>query len=826
MKIYNYLIYGFSILMLILCTNLSAQDYWQRKDRIPKNNYSNVDQSKKEFNYPVPLSRIFDPGTSVWTSSGPPGGYVNSISFSTSDQGVVYAGTISGVYKSTDGGETWSFAGLGGIDINKVLVDPENAGIVYVGVGRIPGREIGEHDGLYKSTDAGKSWTNKHETWVTAIAIDPTSPNTIYIGTKSGEVIKSQDGGEHWTLMHQIESSDDEPIEINAIQVDPEASSNIFATIGSVGYAWGGRNGLLKSTDAGETWKTINIGSISPNEAYNLIITPAGHVPQALYAIARGGSQVNRQRDVFVSTDKGETWTALNVPVIGRIDDVYSWVQTICIDLSDPDWIYVSTTNSDYHLIALNESERIGKRDIGNGLPESAPTCLAVNPFNTEVVLAGYKDGMLYKSGDHAENWEKTEGVSNSNIFDMAIHPQISNYVYAVVDGHRPIQKTEDGGATWSDLSPEFPENFASIAIDPSNPLKMFVGQVGYDYRFEGQGYILRTEDGGDNWNKVDYSMSGTVKDIWIHPTDPNIVLAIKEGRYYLNNLYNGGLRRSIDGGDNWTQVFNWGWPNCITSDPNNHDHVYIGVERLGYVLYSPDAGITWDNISPGNIWYNVYDIVVDSNSNVYATTSEYEENEKDGIWKMEWKSETSFSWSHVYRLEDTRVTALAIDRRTNPATLYAGTSGAGVYVSQDGGESWSEFNNGLRITNIAKLEISSTEPKMLYAGTEYGGVWRIDITTDVESKEMKPQVFHLSQNYPNPFNPSTTIQFSVPERVNVKLTIYNMLGQKVARLAEGEVERGVHELTFDASHLPSGVYIYRLQAGDYVESRKMLYLK
>ena len=75
-----------------------------------------------------------------------------------------------------------------------------------------------------------------------------------------------------------------------------------------------------------------------------------------------------------------------------------------------------------------------------------------------------------------------------------------------------------------------------------------------------------------------------------------------------------------------------------------------------------------------------------------------------------------------------------------------------------------------------------------------------------------------LYQNFPNPFNPSTTIQFSVPERVNVKLTVYNMLGQKIARLVEGEVSRGVHEVTFDASYLTSGAYIYRLQAGEYVE--------
>ena len=88
------------------------------------------------------------------------------------------------------------------------------------------------------------------------------------------------------------------------------------------------------------------------------------------------------------------------------------------------------------------------------------------------------------------------------------------------------------------------------------------------------------------------------------------------------------------------------------------------------------------------------------------------------------------------------------------------------------------------------------------------------------------PVQFVLYQNYPNPFNPSTKIRFDVPHREQVKVSIYNTLGQQVMRLLESEVEAGVHEITFDASHLPSGLYIYRLQAGEYVESKKMLYLK
>jgi hypothetical protein len=88
------------------------------------------------------------------------------------------------------------------------------------------------------------------------------------------------------------------------------------------------------------------------------------------------------------------------------------------------------------------------------------------------------------------------------------------------------------------------------------------------------------------------------------------------------------------------------------------------------------------------------------------------------------------------------------------------------------------------------------------------------------------PREFTLLQNYPNPFNPSTTIRYSIPELTHVTLQVYNTLGQEVARLIDRELEAGNHQLTFDATHLPSGVYIYRLQAGDRVDNKKLMLLK
>lgn len=99
---------------------------------------------------------------------------------------------------------------------------------------------------------------------------------------------------------------------------------------------------------------------------------------------------------------------------------------------------------------------------------------------------------------------------------------------------------------------------------------------------------------------------------------------------------------------------------------------------------------------------------------------------------------------------------------------------------------------------------------------------------TEIEISEIEqiPSEFVLEQNYPNPFNPSTTIRFAVPQREQVNLVVFNSLGQEIKTLISGEKEQGSYEVTFDASNLPSEVYFYRLQAGSFVETKKMILLK
>jgi hypothetical protein len=99
-------------------------------------------------------------------------------------------------------------------------------------------------------------------------------------------------------------------------------------------------------------------------------------------------------------------------------------------------------------------------------------------------------------------------------------------------------------------------------------------------------------------------------------------------------------------------------------------------------------------------------------------------------------------------------------------------------------------------------------------------------VGTAAEAEPDMPTGYELCQNFPNPFNPSTTISYSLPQRSHVTLTVFNTLGQQVATLVNGEMDAGNHNVTFDASGLASGVYLYRLQAGAFVETRKLILLR
>jgi hypothetical protein len=118
----------------------------------------------------------------------------------------------------------------------------------------------------------------------------------------------------------------------------------------------------------------------------------------------------------------------------------------------------------------------------------------------------------------------------------------------------------------------------------------------------------------------------------------------------------------------------------------------------------------------------------------------------------------------------------------------------------------------------------STTITNQSFAGFWY--VYNADLLTDVGKEEMIPTVFKLEQNFPNPFNPSTIIKFAVPERSIVLIRIYDILGSEIITLVNEEMEAGWYQKNFNAQSLASGVYLFRMEAGNYVNTKKMVLLR
>jgi hypothetical protein len=233
-----------------------------------------------------------------------------------------------------------------------------------------------------------------------------------------------------------------------------------------------------------------------------------------------------------------------------------------------------------------------------------------------------------------------------------------------------------------------------------------------------------------------------------------------------------------------------------VTGLPRSSANSSIAVPEEGIALVNSTTGVArrnangeWEIVSPPQMSTSDWNVLTNSGHrvrlwDVAGTDIRYSETVDNGdTWGT-----VAVKWTLEKEIYQFNGTPSRWDRSSHHALLIA--AGAGPY----------DIHMGMDGT---------------------AGVTGIDDDT-----EDIPTTFSLLQNYPNPFNPYTTIRYGVPARSHVNITVYNMLGQKVGTLVDGMRDAGSYETVFDASALPSGAYIYRLLAEDYVESRKLLYLK
>ncbi|MGE5400305.1 MAG: two-component regulator propeller domain-containing protein, partial [Ignavibacteriales bacterium] len=212
-----------------------------------------------------------------------------------------------------------------------------------------------------------------------------------------------------------------------------------------------------------------------------------------------------------------------------------------------------------------------------------------------------------------------------------------------------------------------------------------------------------------------------------------------------------------------------------------------------------------------------VSSIAVDNQGIIWAGTH-------GGVAKFNGQNWTAYTVINS-KLPGPQVNSFAIDQQGNK---WIGTD---MGLAKFDGQNWTVFksdNSGLPSSYVLSIAIDEQGNKWI--GTTSGiAVFREEgvILTDVKKdKPSEPKCFLLHQNYPNPFNPSTTLSYSIPEGKMVTLKVYDMLGKEIAALVNEYKEAGTHSVQFNASSLPSGVYIYTIQAGELRDSRKLMLLK
>lgn len=361
--------------------------------------------------------------------------------------------------------------------------------------------------------------------------------------------------------------------------------------------------------------------------------------------------------------------------------------------------------------------------------------------------------------------------------------------------------------------------------------------------RFSGSGGVLLSTDYGLNWNEINsgiptpsyvYSFALKGDSVYVGTFNNGVFLTTNNGSSWAahnqgltnarvfslaasgSNLFagtdGGGVFRSINGGMDWVQV-NIGLTDTIVlSLVADGSNIFAGTQLQG-VFRSSDNGTSWIAANNGLPTSPVLALTVKDN-NLFAGTS------SEGAFLSTNHGSSWASISPVAGLSE--VIGFAI----SDTALFVGVRGRGVYLTTNNGTSWSDFNTGL---GFYAMNAILTTDAYLYLGTDMG-VWRrpiSDMITSVKDKSNQiPLHIALDQNYPNPFNPETTISFSLPSQTFVSLKIFDVLGKELSILISEKLSAGTYSKTWNASGLPSGIYFYRLQAGDFVESKKLVLQK
>ncbi len=659
-----------------------------------------------------------------------------------------------GVWKTTNAGTTWTpvFDGEGSFSIGCVVMDPRNPNVIWVGTGENNSqRSVAYGDGVYKSTDGGKTWQNmglRASEHIGKIVIDPRDSDTVYVAAQGplwkegGDrgLYKTTDGGKTWNKVLEI----NEHTGVTDIVMDPRNPDVLVAASWQRRrHVWTIINGgpgsaLHRSTDGGKTWKKVTNG-VPGGDLGRIGLAMAATDPDIIYAIIEAPDGAG---GIFRSPDCGLTWERRN-----PFNAQAQYYSHIVVDPTNKDRLYVMN-------VFIQVSDDGGKTlaALGEKWKHVDSHCMWIDPKDPKYYLVGC-DGGIYESFDRAANWHHKSNLPVTQFYDVTCDE--SGPFYHVYGGTQdnftlggPARTRSQHGIHNGDWFVVQGGDGFHCKVDPTDPNTVYgVLQYGVICRFDrktGQRVQIQPMPGAGeptprwNWDSP----------LVLSPHNP------KRLYFAANKLY-----KSDDRGDKWTAISGdltratdrnklavmgklWGpdaifkhgstspYGNCVAlaESPKKAGVLFVGTDD-GLVQITDDDGKTWRKVDtfPGVPDRTFVSKLVASQHDanvVYACFN----NHKNGDFApyLLRSADGGTTWVSVAGDLPARGSVYCVaEDHIDPNILFCGTE-FGLFVTLDGGKKWTRMRGGLPTILVKDLCI---QRKMndLVIGTFGRGIYVID---------------------------------------------------------------------------------------------------
>ncbi len=716
-----------------------------------------------------------------WRLVGPSrGGRVEAVGGVPGTNTFYFGAVAGGVWKTTDAGLVWTpiFDKEPIASIGALAVAPSDSNVVYVGTGEPCLRaDISFGDGMYKSTDGGKTWTHiglddtRH---IARILIDPRDPNLVLVaalGHAFGPnaergVFRSADGGKTWTkVLYKDENT-------GAVDLvfDPENPQIVYAALYQVRrrpwtFTSGGPgSGIYKSTDEGLTWTRLS-GHGLPAGVLGKIGLAAGAGGNRLYALIEA-----KQGGLYVSDDAGGSWHFVNGDhrFLQR-----AWYFThVFADPKDADTLYILNTG----LFRSNDGGHLWK-------PVRAPHGdnhdLWIDPRDSARMILG-NDGGATVSIDGGKSWSTLDNQPTGQFYHVATDNRFPYWLYGAQQDNSSVaiaSRTAHGRIGRQDWYDVGGGESGYIVPDPADPDIVYGGAyfgilTRFDKRTEQALLISPWPDDPDGWPAADqkYRFTWTMP-IALSPWNPHVL-------YFASQV----LFRSADGGMTWSAISPdlsrndkskqgpSGGP--ITKDQSSaeyYDLIYTVAESPeekgviwagtddGLIWVTRDAGAHWTNVTPPALpaWSKV-SLIAPSPGRAGAAYAAVNRLKNDDLGPYIWKTtDYGKTWTAITTGLPTGAVVHAVrEDPERPGLLFAGTE-LGVYVSFDDGGAWQPLRLNMPTVPVRDLAIHGDD---LVIATHGRGFWILDDITPLRqlTAGTLDEPVHL-------FTPAPAVRFRAP---------------------------------------------------------------